>query len=405
MNEIVKHKMEQEKTSLEKELNEKNRVIETMSERWSNQEQNYRRQMEHLTEKISWLQKANDVEIDNKWLKEKEKYIQELENEKNKYILLLNEKQTKVEKITEKYEEILLCSNKSTVHKGAEGEKKFETFADTFKDFKGFELKDKHTQSGSGDFHLQFEEFSVLVDAKNYKKKVPIEQREKIKNDLLKNDHIHFGWLVSLNTSIDKFDRAPVMYEWINTKQCLVHINQLLSFEDPSKILRIVWFTCKELYKLIEDVNVDEEEIVKIKEQRFVFLDKIKALRKSIREINTAFNSTKNMIQLMDDQLKEILGAETTEIVDSGFALFADWWCENVEQVEEEVETNSTELWYHFRQKNKDVLKEFDITTEKFKQYINTKVPLHNIVKKNKNPNSAFIIKGIRLLSQQPNEI
>ena len=39
---------------------------------------------------------------------------------------------------------------------------------------------------GEGDFHLHFEEFDVLADAKNYKKKVPIDQREKIKNDLIK---------------------------------------------------------------------------------------------------------------------------------------------------------------------------------------------------------------------------
>jgi hypothetical protein len=80
-----------------------------------------------------------------------------------------------------------------------------------------FNLIDKHTQGGSGDFHLQFEEFDVLVDAKNYKKKVPIEQRDKIKKELLKNEHLYFAWLVSLNTSIDKFDKSPIMYEWINT--------------------------------------------------------------------------------------------------------------------------------------------------------------------------------------------
>ena len=65
-----------------------------------------------------------------------------------------------------------------------------------------FEIIDKHKQSGQGDFHLRFEEFDILVDAKNYKNKVPNEQREKIKKDLQKNEHLQFGWLVSL---IDKY--------------------------------------------------------------------------------------------------------------------------------------------------------------------------------------------------------
>jgi hypothetical protein len=182
---------------------------------------------------------------------------------KESYELMYREKEKQVERMTDVYEKMLIQnSSKSTSHKGSEGEKQFEDYANTFIDFKGFKIIDKHTQGGEGDFHLHFEEFDVLADAKNYKKKVPVDQREKIKKDLLKNEHLQFGWLVSLNTSIDKFDRAPIMYEWINTKQCLVYINNLTSFEDPAKILRIVWFTCNELSKITREVNYDEEELI-----------------------------------------------------------------------------------------------------------------------------------------------
>jgi len=324
---------------------------------------------------------------------------EEISKVKEKYELMYREKEKQVERMTDAYEKMLIQhSSKSTSHKGSEGEKQFEDYAKTFIDFKGYKIIDKHTQGGEGDFHLHFEDFDVLADAKNYKKKVPVDQREKIKKDLLKNEHIHFGWLVSLNTSIDKFDRAPIMYEWINTTQCLVYINNLSSFEDPSKILRIVWFTCKELYKMIEDVNYDEEELVKLREQRFSFMDKIKGLRKNIREINTSMNATKNLIQLMDDQLKEILDSETTEIIDSHFSLFDNWWTENVEITNDESIVISTDLWFKFRQDNKDLIKEFDITTDKFKQFIKSKVPISSITIKSKNANSAFDIKGIKLL-------
>jgi hypothetical protein len=127
-------------------------------------------------------------------------------------------------------------------------------------------------------------------------------------------------------------------------------------------------------------------------------MDKIKGFRKNIREINTSLNSTRNLVQLMDDQLKEIIDSETTEIVESNFSLFDNWWNENVKISNDDSVVISTDLWFRFRQENKDILKEFEITTEKFKQFIKSKVPLSSITIKSKNSNSAFDIKGIKLL-------
>jgi hypothetical protein len=328
---------------------------------------------------------------------------EELNKVKEKYDLLYREKEKQVERMTEVHEKLIVHhqSSKSTSHKGSEGEKQFEDYANTFIDFKGFKIIDKHTQGGEGDFHLHFEEFDVLADAKNYKKKVPVDQREKIKKDLIKNEHIHFGWLVSLNTSIDKFDRAPIMYEWINTTQCLVYINNLSSFEDPAKILRIVWFTCKELYKMIEDVNHDEEDLTQLKDEKFKMMDKIRNLRKNVREINTSINSTKNLIQVMDDELKSMLENETNELVHSNISLFDDWWEENIEITSEEVQTSSTDLWTKFKQDNKLLINEMNITGDNFKQYLKSKVPMSGIILRNKNANSAFNVKGIKLKSAE----
>jgi hypothetical protein len=187
------------------------------------------------------------------------------------------------------------------------------------------------------------------------------------------------------------------MYEWINTKQCLVYINNLTSFEDPAKILRIVWFTCKELNNFTREVNFDEEELNGLKNERFKFMDKIRGLRKNIREINTSINATKNLIQVMDDELKQMLDTETSEIVNSNISLFDDWWTENIEITDDSTIVVSTDLWFKFKQENKDLLKEFEITPEKFKQFIKSKVPMSSITIKNKNANSAFDIKGIKM--------
>ena len=321
----------------------------------------------------------------------------EVDKNREKYDLLLEEKDKKLDRMNENYEKMLVQSHKSTSHKGSDGERTFSEYAETFMDFKGFDIIDKHTQGGEGDFHLHFEEFDVLADAKNYKKKVPMDQREKIKKDLVKNEHLHFAWLVSLNTSIEKYDKAPIMYEWINTTQCIVYINNLSSFEDPKKILRIVWFTCKELYKLIEDVHFDEPELTDLREKNYKLMDKVKSIRKTIREINTSMNTTKNLIQVMDDELRGILEAETNDIVASNISLFDDWWDQNIEMANEGTIVSSTDLWGRFKQENKQAIAEMDISTDKFKNYIKTKVPLSSIILRNKNSNSAFDIKCIKM--------
>jgi hypothetical protein len=365
------------------------KIYDTQVEQMKKQNEKLEMVIQGLKEQIKTYESENADFVKSEVDKMREKcdiIIQEKENQ-NK----LNR-----EAIENLKDSVIKLTNKSTSHKGSEGEKTFSEYAETFIDFKGFQIVDKHTQAGEGDFHLHFEEFDILADAKNYKKSVPIDQREKIKKDLLKNEHIHFGWLVSLNTSIDKFDKSPIMYEWINTTQCMVYINNLSLFEDPKKILRIVWYTCKELYKLIEDVNVDTTELTALREKQFKMNDKIKNIRKSIRELNTNINISKNIIQNMDDQLREILESETSNIVTSNFSLFDDWWDKNIELNNEGNEL-STDLWLKFRQDKKDLIKEMDIKVEQFKQFIKTKTPSSSLVIKSKNANSAFEIKGIKL--------
>jgi len=352
----------------------------------------YQNQIEQMKIKINELK----TQIFNYENQNKELIKSEVEKEREKFSLIIEAKEKQINKINETHELILKQNHKTTSHKGQEGEQTFEFYSEeTFRDFKGYNLIDKHTQGGSGDFHLQFEEFDLLVDAKNYKKKVPIEQRDKIKKDLIKNEHLSFAWLVSLNTSIDKFDKSPIMYEWINTKQCIIYINNLTEYEDPRKILRVAWFTCRELYKFIDEITVDNEELQDWKNDKFKLMDKIRNMRKTMREINTTLNTTRNMLQLMDDEFKEILSSETEKLVESNYSMFDDWWENNIELTNGNEKIVSTDLWFKFKQDNKKSMKEFDVTTDKFKQFIKAKVPMTSIILKSKNANSAFDIKGI----------
>jgi hypothetical protein len=394
----IKDESKEEIQKMEFDIKLEKEMCKKMEERISKM---YEGQIDKLEKQIEIMSnKLKTYELDNKDL-----IKIEVDKAKEKFEMLLQEKDIQNKLNREVFDKAIQLTHKSTSHKGSEGEKTFCEYAETFMDFKGFEIIDKHTQGGEGDFHLHFEEFDVLADAKNYKKKVPIDQREKIKKDLLKNEHLHFAWLVSLNTSIEKYDKAPIMYEWINTRQCVVYINNLSSFEDPKKILRIVWFTCKELYKLIEDVNFDETELTELREKNFKLMDKVKGVRKTIREINTSMNATRNLIQVMDDELRGILEAETNDIVASNFSLFDDWWELNIKKTNFETLVSSTDLWNRFKQENKILINELNISGDKFKQYIKTKVPMTSIILRSKNANSAFDIKGLKLKEFENNVV
>lgn len=371
-------------------------TFEMSMSNYENEKNQLRKSISVLNEKIRQYEEDSNSMLNTKLAIEREKW----KDRERQLELMKEEYEKKAEKMRITYESIITSNNKSTSAKGSEGEMIFEKYAETFQDFKGFEFIDTHTKGGQGDFHLNFDEFVVLVDAKNYKKNVPSSQREKIKADLIKNEHIQFGWLVSLNTSIDKYDRSPIMYEWINTKQCLVYINNLSGFEDPTKILRIIWFTCKELSKMIQivDTGYDMSELTELKEHKFMMLDKVKGLRKNVREANTALNTMRNIMQSVDEQLKELLGAETGEILDSKSSLFDSWWESNIELVKSDETTESiTNIWFKYKQENKDVIKHFDVSVEKFKQYVKTKMPASALISRGKSVNSAFDIKGIKL--------
>jgi hypothetical protein len=116
-----------------------------------------------------------------------------------------------------------------------------------------------------------------------------------------------------------------------------------------------------------------------------------------VREINTSMNATRNLIQVMDDELRGILETETKDIVASNISLFDDWWEQNIETTTEENLLSSTDLWTRFKQENKLVISEMDITGDKFKNYLKSKVPLSSIILRNKNANAAFDVKGLKL--------
>ena len=327
-----------------------------------------------------------------------------LKAEKEKMQLLINEKERQNQLTRDTFEKATaliggLTTGKSMSQIGKEGELTFAELAATFNDFQGFELIDKHSESKKGDYHLRFEEFDVLVDAKNYKNNVPSKEREKIKKDLIANSHIHFAWLISLNTDIDTCKKSPVTYELVDGRY-VVYVNNLLQYNNPQQFLRILWSNCKELKRLIMDEAIEEEddgvgeELREYKKRCGQQVDKIRGYIKSIREINATINNLKklldNMQMSMSDTLSEDtqaivggLSASTNAIVSANMSanactndiivnvndLLDGWWKANMERLEEEgLMIKSTDIWYRFRADNEDYLE--DIDAQKFKKML-----------------------------------
>ena len=56
---------------------------------------------------------------------------------------------------------------------------------------------------------------------------------------------------------------------------------------------------------------------------------------------------------------------------------------------------SSTDIWYRFRQENKEYVKEFGTTAEKFKEFIKKVMPADTLTCKVRN--GAFEVKGVSL--------
>ena len=147
---------------VERETSKK--IEERMNKMYETQMEQLKKQLETVKQQLSIYESENTEFV----------HV-EVNKAREKYDLLLQEKDYQnqlsreaVEKLQDTFTKLV---SKSTSQKGSDGEKQFYDYANTFKDFKDFEIVDKHTQGGEGDFHLHFEEFNVLVDAKNYKKK------------------------------------------------------------------------------------------------------------------------------------------------------------------------------------------------------------------------------------------
>jgi hypothetical protein len=108
-------------------------------------------------------------------------------------------------------------------------------------------------------------------------------------------------------------------------------------------------------------------------------------------------NSSKAIVQLLDDELKEMMDTDTEDI--ANFSAFESWWESRIEFTEEPVIETSTNLWLKFKQEEKTIINELHLTPEMFKQFIKSKVSANDVVAKSKS--TCFEIKGLKLKTKK----
>jgi hypothetical protein len=359
-------------TILEMDLKLKEESIEKqIGKRLSIQQENFEyiqssqmKEREHMQNRIIELEKElhkqKDVEKEftNKINQEAVKIIHhELESMKT----ILHEKDKQNEYYKHSFDKALekidiLTQKKSVVSIGKQGEHQFKEIATSaFRDFDSFELADVHNIGGQGDFHLKFKDFTILADSKLYSNKVNSTSRDKIKRDLKKNDHIHFAWLVSLDTTIDKFDKAPFMFEWLTDNKCICYINSLLKYEEPGEMLRAVWYCCKILYGIMVNDESDNREINKLREQELKVREIAQKMVKNGRERETILSQLRGNFDRNDEYIRDILNNETNKLVDNYFGIVVEWWNSKIEETVSGESIKSTAIWTQFKRDNENI--------------------------------------------------
>jgi len=353
-------------------------------------EKMYKGQVEKLEKQIEIL----SIQINEQENIKKNFIDKEVEKVREKYDLLLQEKDKQNQLNREVFDKAskIIDKNisKSSSSLGEYGENIFDKLSETFKDFSGYKIENKAKQGHKGDFHLFFDEFNVLVDSKNYSGSVQKKEVTKIESDLMINDNMNYAWMVSLNTNISGYDRFLIDKKWITTDKgvkCILFINNLLNNKEPQNILRQAWFMCNEFNKLTKKVYKEDGELEKYREKDLLFKKQINILQERVSEMRRHINGSANVLKNMDNDLLEMLSLASDEIMNEKFALnskIKEWWDMNIEYTEDESILTSTELWNKFKRDNKkDILKN-NITIDQFKDIITNIVDSSTYTEKTK---------------------
>ena len=367
----------------------------------------YKKQIEQMDQQIILLRKQLKVyETENS-----EFVSSEVEKERAKNRIIIEEKDKQINKMMDNYEKILKQNEVKTSKKlGDEGEDAFVLMSETFKDFPGYKLEKKAHQAHKGDIHLFFKDFNVLVDLKNYSSSVQKKELDKIEHDLSINNTMDFAWLISYDSNVSDWNRFPIMYKWIVTDiglKCIVIVNNLNANRNPVDVLRNVWSITNELQKMISKTKVEEKDMQDNIERDYNVVQKIKTAQKRLSELRRSVMGMSQITKDIENDIVDALSLLSNEIMKSETdknIKIKEWWEQNIE-IDENIEKtlSSTEIWTRFKKDNKEYVEEHKLLIDDFKNYVKMFIDVDKYNEKSKKGSIEFIgfkFKELLLVSE-----
>jgi acetolactate synthase small subunit len=367
----------------------------------------YKKQIEQMDQQITLLRKQLKVyETENS-----EFVSSEVEKERAKNRIIIEEKDKQINKIMDNYEKFLKQNEVKTSKKlGDEGEDAFVLMSETFKDFPGYKLEKKAHQAHKGDIHLFFKDFNVLVDLKNYSSSVQKKELDKIEHDLSINNTMDFAWLISYDSNVSDWNRFPIMYKWIVTDiglKCIVIVNNLNANRNPVDVLRNVWSITNELQKMISKTKVEEKDMQDTIERDYNVVQKIKTAQKRLSELRRSVMGMSQITKDIENDIVDALSLLSNEIMKSETdknIKIKEWWEQNIE-IDENIEKtlSSTEIWTRFKKDNKEYVEEHKLLIDDFKNYAKMFIDVDKYNEKSKKGSIEFIgfkFKELLLVSE-----
>ena len=199
--------------------------------------------------------------------------------------------ETKIEELQKNYESSIIRTRNSTI-KGQDGEEFM--FHELNCMFPKSEIEDCHKQTARGDFIMREDDFTMMIETKNYDTNVNKTEIDKFYRDVKSdaNGDIHCAILVSLKTGIS--NRKDFAFEIVNNKPILF----LHKVKSNMKHIELAVLFLK---LVLQEKNID-----------FSNKEKIDELKNMISSIKRNFTRQKKRIdKFCSEQMKDILEQET----------------------------------------------------------------------------------------------
>ena len=141
--------------------------------------------------------------------------------------------------------------------------------------------------------------------------------------------------------------------------------------------------------------EVDNSELIKIKERDYNVLQKVKTLQKRLSEMKRNITSMSQTSKDIENDIIDIISMFTNEMSKNEFdksSKIKEWWNENIEfDDNNESKLTSTDIWTRFKKENKLYVDENKLLIEDFKTHIKNFIDVNNYVEKSKKGSVDFI--------------